>query len=431
MNRARELLSDVIIPEIKSIIPEIPRGIIQLIFMVMFSLFVVVFMAIMANDKQAMGKSFKNYIIIFVLSILVGCSLMFLELKDRNVYWVIGIVVVCVLLILFNKTLFGANALTRVRSFFFSDYPIYPGFSKEMSFVIAYSLKMLLVCAIIIGASLFYRIFLNNSYRQKGYLGFIVQFIFYIPCLVTDYLTFLLKELRMTPFVVYYLLLIEIVLVGLYLLIPYLFRRLSTENSLQVLKSPEFLNHRKPLDGCRYIMKHFVNGRTLQNPTLIGKIEMPQRNRQYAFSMWISVNATSQMLENEKHTLFQYSAEENTQKGKPGVYYTGKNQYLFMFSDASGASSYTTTMPVQKWNHIVFNYFSNRCDLFLNGKLATSMTLDANSLPIFYDADSMIVGEESESIVGAICNIHAYRKPMTPEQIAFAYNLYHLRNPPV
>jgi hypothetical protein len=175
-------------------------------------------------------------------------------------------------------------------------------------------------------------------------------------------------------------------------------------------------------------MKHFVHN---SNKTLIGKTEIPTKNRQTAFSMWISVNATTQLLENEKHTIFQYSSEENTQTGKPGVYYTSNNEYLFVFSDASGATSFTTAMPVQKWNHVVFNYFSNRCDLFLNGKLATSVTLDALSAPTFHDADSMIVGEDKDSIVGAICNINAYRLPMTPEQIAFAYNMYHLRNPPV
>jgi hypothetical protein len=428
MRRARELLNTVIIPEVKSIIPVVPRSIVHLVFMVIFTLFVVVFMAIMANDKQAMGKSFLNYIISFVIIILTGCSLMFLELKSRNVYWVMGILVVSVSLILFNKQLFGANSATKVRSFFFTDYPIYPGFSKEVSFLIAYSLKMLVVCAVIIGASIFYRIFLNNSYKQKGYIGFIIQFLFYIPCLVSDYFAYLLKELQMTPFVVYYLLGIEVVLIGLYFLIPYLFRKMSTANSYQVLKSPLFLNHRKPLDGCKYIMKHFVHN---SNKTLIGKTEIPTKNRQTAFSMWISVNATTQLLENEKHTIFQYSSEENTQTGKPGVYYTSNNEYLFVFSDASGATSFTTAMPVQKWNHVVFNYFSNRCDLFLNGKLATSVTLDALSAPTFHDADSMIVGEDKDSIVGAICNINAYRLPMTPEQIAFAYNMYHLRNPPV
>ena len=428
MRRARELLNTVIIPEVKSIIPVVPRSIVHLAFMVIFTLFVVVFMAIMANDKQAMGKNFLSYIISFVIIILTGCSLMFLELKSRNVYWVMGILVVSVSLILFNKQLFGANSATKVRSFFFTDYPIYPGFSKEVSFLIAYSLKMLVVCAVIIGASIFYRIFLNNSYKQKGYIGFIIQFLFYIPCLVSDYFAYLLKELQMTPFVVYYLLGIEVVLIGLYFLIPYLFRKMSTANSYQVLKSPLFLNHRKPLDGCKYIMKHFVHN---SNKTLIGKTEIPTKNRQTAFSMWISVNATTQLLENEKHTIFQYSSEENTQTGKPGVYYTSNNEYLFVFSDASGATSFTTAMPVQKWNHVVFNYFSNRCDLFLNGKLATSVTLDGLSAPTFHDADSMIVGEEKDSIVGAICNINAYRLPMTPEQIAFAYNMYHLRNPPV
>jgi hypothetical protein len=113
------------------------------------------------------------------------------------------------------------------------------------------------------------------------------------------------------------------------------------------------------------------------------------------------------------------------------VYYTHDNEYLFVFSDKGKDTSYSVALPVQKWNHVVFNYFSNRCDLFLNGKLARSVTLAGDDAPSLNDADNMIIGEDKDTIVGAICNINAYQKPMTPEQIAFAYNLYYLRNPPI
>ena len=434
---------------IRNLIPDINRNIIQLLFMIVFVVFVIVFYGVMSNDKQALGENFIGYLVSFASIILIGCAIMFMELKDNNIYFVMGILVFAVIILIFSKQIFSTNAARNIKYFFFNDYPKYSGMSKEASFAVAYSLKMLLVSIILLAMVLFYRFFLNQSYRQKGIIGFVIQFIFYIPCLLNDYFNYLAKEFQMTPFVVYVLLGIELLFIALYFLLPFVFSKMSLEHGKQILKKPIFVHNQKVLDSCRYIMNKFVHDKTAITSMKNKKSDMTHvndlskiQNLQYAFSMWISVNEPTQLIGNEAHTLFRYDDEqyindsENEKPvGKPCIYLTNDNQngtqYNFVFSDMNPENmTFTTTLPAQKWNHIVFNYSNSRCDLFLNGKLTKTMYFKDNS-PNLTQADNLTIGQESDKVVGAICNVVVFKKPMTPEQIAYVYNINHLRNPPV
>lgn len=433
---------------LRSFFPEINRNIIQLLFMIVFVVFIFVFLVVMSNDKQALGENFVTYLVSFSAIVLIGSSIMFMEMKDNKIYYVMGILIIAVILLIFNKQIFGSNAARNIKYFFFNDYPRYSGMSKEASFALAYTLKMLLVTIIVLAMVIFYRFFLNQTYRQKGIIGFVIQFIFYIPCLISDYFDYLAKELQMTPFVVYVLLGIELVLIALYFLLPFVFSKMSLQHGRQLVKKPIFIHNQKVLDSCRYIMNKYIHDKRaitsmknkksdINNVNDLSKIQ----NLQYAFSMWISVNDPTQIVGDETHTIFRYDNEQyvvnstTLPAGKPCVYLSNdeKNgtQYNFVFSDVNPEiMTFTTTLPAQKWNHVVFNYSNSRCDLFLNGKLTKTMYFKENP-PDLSEADNLTIGQESDKVVGAICNLVVFKQTMTPEQIAYIYNMNHLRNPPV
>ena len=44
-------------------------------------------------------------------------------------------------------------------------------------------------------------------------------------------------------------------------------------------------------------------------------------------------------------------------------------------------------MPYQKWNNIVFNYFSTHVDIFINGNLEKSISLNKENFPIYNNSD--------------------------------------------
>ena len=120
-----------ILTALRSFFPEINRNIIQLLFMIVFVVFIFVFLVVMSNDKQALGESFVTYLVSFSAIVLIGSSIMFMEMKDNKIYYVMGILIIAVILLIFNKQIFGSNAARNIKYFFFNDYPRYSGMSKE------------------------------------------------------------------------------------------------------------------------------------------------------------------------------------------------------------------------------------------------------------------------------------------------------------
>jgi hypothetical protein len=95
-------------------------------------------------------------------------------------------------------------------------------------------------------------------------------------------------------------------------------------------------------------------------------------------------------------------------------------------------------MTNQKWNHFVFNYDRNICDLYINGNLERSMDL-TNSLPkinSYIDMSSNITSlqmstGQDHGLYGAICNVEYYTEPLNKTEIITKYNLLMLSNPPI
>ena len=95
------------------------------------------------------------------------------------------------------------------------------GISSEASFILSSSLKLLLLLAFILSLSIFFNLFIQDkSYLQKGFAGFILYFLFYIPCLFSDYLTYSLQEFNSTPLVVFVLIVLEVIVLILFFYLP-------------------------------------------------------------------------------------------------------------------------------------------------------------------------------------------------------------------
>jgi hypothetical protein len=155
-----------------------------------------------------------------------------------------------------------------------------------------------------------------------------------------------------------------------------------------------------------------------------------------------------------------------------------------------GEQQFPLSLPLQKWNHFVFNYvtFDNppptssptptttqnsswiytnpvettppttynesTVDMFVNGNLERSFNYK-NPIPVFSSTtDIMTIGDNElehgtikiakdgvkgttgnnsnkDGLYGAICNVVYYEKPLTKMALIYHYNLYTIRNPPV
>lgn len=85
----------------------------------------------------------------------------------------------------------------------------------------------------------------------------------------------------------------------------------------------------------------------------------------------------------------------------------------------------TKNFLLQKWNHIFINYNGGTLDIFINGDLLKTAN---NVIP---RNDGIFSVGYKDGIVGQICNVIYFKKPLMINQIKYLYNTNKNKNPPV
>jgi hypothetical protein len=325
---------------------------------------------------------------------------------------------------------------------------IYTLLAGKLQFVGGYVKYAVYAIIGLLGLAIIYKSFINYLSRLQGWPGFIAQLIFYIPCMLYDFLLYILDDLKLTPSSAYIILAIEFVLIVLFFFAPWILN-INTNNNKNgklLLNSPVFLDKETEI----------ANGDELIVPVSLQDLSNPDdRNlyrSNYCISMWVYVDpmpSTNYAYSKETAILtYGYTDENGTQYVKPMIRYYGggdgrdqleqRDKYVFYFykydnlggvKEDKDMTYYDVSLPNQKWNQIVLNYNRNVVDLFINGNLERSFFLKDN-LPLYNPSDKITVGEE-KGLRGAICNVMYYYRPLSQEEIATSYNLMVNKNPPI
>ena len=295
---------------------------------------------------------------------------------------------------------------------------------------------------IIVGLMIYYNVFVNSIKKMRGWSGFFSNLLFYLPCLITDYFKYLFAEVTNTPPMVFVLFIVEICLLLLYIYLPVIINAIYIPTSITLLDRPSFLTPENQITESNTFLL------TAPLPVDIDGYIKPEGNvkpekiynRNFSLSMWIFINHTELGTNRQESVIFKYGSV-NDFYGKPCITYLGDNDWRFMFTNNHGYSAtedltkvalpeYIVKMPTQKWHHVVFSYYENKVDLYINGSLARSMDI-SDQLPLRYDNDVVVIGsDEPNNIPGAICNIQYYKKPLTSAEISRIYNMLFMFNPP-
>jgi hypothetical protein len=265
--------------------------------------------------------------------------------------------------------------------------------------------------------------FSNHLRSLTGYPAIAAFLLFYLPCLITDFVAYIVKECRLTTPVIYILLGIEAVLIGLYLLLPALINYIVLQDGISLLSGATYLDKQvllAPVDQMRYI----ANADFL-SPTTFTKSN-------YAISMWIYTNA----LPNSNAAYATHEVNVINYAGVSRITYVNNpanntaNTYNFYVTNntVGDMTPFRMELLSQKWNNVVFNCNSTRTDIFINGVLMYSRTFESN--PPIYSRSDMILGSD-QGVSGAICNIKYYPAPLKKSQITAAYNSLMKKNPPI
>lgn len=304
-------------------------------------------------------------------------------------------------------------------------------------------LNCLLGSIFLLALAIFYAIFLNKIVSRPGWTSFLINLLFYIPCLVSDGFNYLLSEIFATPKSVFNILIIEIILIiACFYFYPKI-KESTTTNGVVLIENPMMLTSKIRIDAPLY--RTFSNKMTDPTTNTV-TLNSPVR-KTFSLSMWIFLNIQpfTQLTYRKKFDIFQYTSPDPSGCNcmyHPKISYlnnrNGIDQYIFYLgpsSDKKSAIKHTKSLPHQKWNNLVFNYRDGAVDIFINGIFDTSIEIPS---PIEYtNQDSIFIGQEEafanerSGIYGSICNIVYYRNMLGKSEIINNYNLLSVKNPPV
>ena len=314
---------------------------------------------------------------------------------------------------------------------------LYTQSNMSYTFSLAMSWMGILLIGLIV-LTFVYGYIVAEMRRWKGWLGFFARLLFFVPCLLHDGWQGLMAELRLTHVSIYLAVLLEVALILLYVYMPSITQSVmgaDNHRSIVLLNNPVRLNQTKQLTG---------------SPALFDPLNATFRTN-YAISMWINLTSFSQQVTgyNKESLIFSYGYQSNEDKVyyvKPMIRYYGggvsteateeRNKFVVYASrfppqtaEEKQSLTYDLTLPAQRWNYVVLNYSHNEMNLFVNGTLAHTFFL-TEAMPKYNELDTITVGDVG-GVQGGICNVTYYKQTLTPEQIAFSYNVLKDKDPPL
>jgi hypothetical protein len=192
-------------------------------------------------------------------------------------------------------------------------------------------------------------------------------------------------------------------------------------NGTQLLENAVFLDSETEIGNALQVKKQPMEG------------SKPVFSTNYALSMWVYLDVQSKNFQayGKETTIFDYGngkpkltyvnhVDDPEQKDKVNIYFT---------NSTTQKPSLEITLPKQKWNQIVFNYSTQRVDVFINGSLERTFEFTDN-LPTYAVYDKFVTGA-NHGLDGAICNVKYYPNVLSKFEITNSYNLLMNKNPPI
>lgn len=376
-------------------------------------------------DDSDMIKNVTKYMfLLFVPLFLVFCYIFHLTFDKKT-----------------EKTLFITLIMLSFMACIF--YYIFIKFEVDLS-INSYMSIALLVVIVVVALMILYNIFEKHIRNVDGWTGFIVNLVFYIPCLVNMFFKFLLENYINTPKWIVILFVCELILILLYICAIPAIRNKLMENSVVLLDKPVMLNEIHTELSIE--LKNSLANKNI-SPVSGNNLEKSAYRKMYAVSMWVYINpmSKSRIGYTKESNIFYYGNDNKTQYHPKVSFKPVGDKFMFLIYYAGGEYE-LLELPFQKWNNLVFNYREGGVDLFVNGELNYSYSYSTDKMPDYTDLDMVVVGDNSDIILddgnlkqfrhsnglyGAICNVVYFKMPMSKTQIVQNYNLLHILNPPV
>lgn len=342
--------------------------------------------------------------------------------------------------------------------------------NSSTSLAVNYVTSIIIIIIVILGlTNIFY--ILGNYFRSfTGWTGFFINFIFYIPCLLIEFIKYVMNEFKLTANPIYVILFLEFIAILIYIYLPQLLKKVYISDGVVLLPESSFLNIKEVISNNnmhRHVMPKtkdpnltftsvlnksntFSNWITTNIKSIFNNskynVDYNNFNQVYSFSMWIYINQQT-LNTNSEIEIFNFgknnNSDPNSREGKPRITYynntsfnenkNGKNSKdllrVYFTNQTNPKGYYDFKIVKQKWNNIVLNISLDKADIFLNGKI--EYTYYYNNNPPLNDVLDFITIGKDDGLNGAICNIVYYPRNLSVVEITNNYNILMLKNPPI
>ena len=386
-------------------------------FLYFFTSTLILFFAIV--DPKFLTSRTTLYAVLTIMPIVAGFFIMSKATVSRSM--ITAAVLGFVFLLVFGGCIYLVNRLGL--NLILMNYVFYAVF-----FVI-----------LIIAMAIIYIIFSNAIKRQQGTLGFIVRLIFFIPCLVSDFLDYIRDEFKIAHPVIIWLLIAEILLLIVQGYLPGLMRKITYTPKNSLMPYAIYLNDPKTIAYSNtFTMKTLNNdvkykdgnqtpGNTSQPLMTQDEVysDFAYRNSNYAFSYWVYINPPN--MANEAYTsgktnVFTYGKTDGS-NAKPQMNFM--NDSLLIYFVGSNAPPHLVKIPNQKWVHVVVNYGGDHVDLFFDGILKYTHQY-TDGVPPPGEADDTVFVGHANGLDGSIRDVRYFDYAMSDTQINSIYNAGYL-----
>jgi hypothetical protein len=266
------------------------------------------------------------------------------------------------------------------------------------------------ILIIFVGLSMLYKINQTAIYNMTGIQGFIVNFILFIPCLITDFIEYLYGEFATTPKIVYILFVIELILILLYLYLPKIMKRMNERFGKVIVDKPERINLRK--DATNYIDMQSTEVPTDSQELIRSKLTVNVRKK-FAMSLWVYIvpMPTNHIPYNKEATILDFASH-------PRIVYDGSQRNFRIYYSADKSDQFDA--PLEKWNNIFVNYDKDTVDMYLNGELKTTIPREEQTGG-FFVGDILTIGQDN-GLQGGIAKVVYYERPLLLNEIRNVYS---------
>jgi hypothetical protein len=245
----------------------------------------------------------------------------------------------------------------------------------------------------------------------------IKHILLYIPCVIFDTFLAIHNSIKVTPHVVWTILLMELIVFILYFggsFIVKFMRKTLIKDGTVLLNDPVHLDGKTDIGLFQNIGSQHNYGD--------GELDNEDKDYKYNFAVsgWFYLNSVNG--EDKYTNILNYGDIPNIQYN-PFIH---KMKITAKLKDDEPKVIYVNNkLKLQKWNHLVVNYSHGTIDVFLNNELVATIKNDISKMNV----NNVYVGDVN-GLEGMVSNIMYFDNRLTLTNIYYLYNVFKNLNPP-